>query len=260
MAIRFDPEYNAEIRRVVKNFNQKRIRAINRGFKYIPDKIYTADIKNRYSSREELNQELNRLRKFNTGKDESLQVIRTGESGKITKWEMDYLESNLKATKEFYQREIEETKKHISDKYPVNKRLYLDELEEKLSKLDLDIMSLDYSQLDTRKRIMSNYLREYSKKKKGFDLWLNCTEKAMRLMNIPDKDIKKFKEKWQVLSPRQFILIYHDSKVVERMYDIVQSPIGKNGLKFTTTDEDAENLINQLLENTDRMIEEGLQM
>ena len=260
MAIRFDPEYNAEIRRVVKNFNQKRLRAIKRGYKYIPDKIYTADIKNRYSSREELNQELNRLRKFNTGKDKALEVIRTGETGKITKWEMDYLESNLIAAKEFYKREIDEARKHISDKYPVNKRLYLDELEEKLSKLDLDIMQLDYDQLDTRKRIMSAYLREQTKKKQGFDLWLQRTEEAMRLMKIPDEDIKKFKDKWKVLTPRQFILVYHGSKVVERMYDLVQSPVGKNGLKFTTTDEDAENLIKQLLENTDQMIEEGLQM
>lgn len=260
MAIRFDPEYNAEIRRVVKNFNQKRLRAIKRGFKYIPDQIYTADIKNRYSSREELNQELNRLRKFNTGKDESLQVIRTGETGKITKWEMDYLESNLIAAKEFYQREIDDARKHLSSEHPVGKRLYLDALEAKLDTLNMDIKSLDMGKLDTRKRIMSDYLKEYSKKKRGFELWFDQVNKAMRLLNIPESEIKDFNKKWLKLTPRQFMLIYHDNHIVERMYDIVGSPIGKHSQKFTTSDEDATAMINYLRENADQMIEEASRM
>mgnify|MGYP007017245856 CR=1 FL=1 len=260
MAIRFDPEYNAEIRRVVKNFNQKRLRAIKRGFKYIPDKVDTKDIKSRFDNRADLNRELNLLKSFNTGKDESLEVVRTGETGKITKWEMDYLESNLKAAKEFYQRELENAREHLTDRYPVNKRLYIDELEVKLDKLNLDITTLNRHEIETRKTIMEGYLKAYTKKKAGFELWLNRVNEAMRLMGIDEREIKRFNQKWMVLTPRQFMLAYRENKIVERMYDLVQSPVGKRSMKFTTDDEDAEVLINHLMENADQMIEEASKM
>ena len=48
MAIRYDANYNREISRVVKNFNNKRNRAIKRGLKNVPAPIKVSDLKARY--------------------------------------------------------------------------------------------------------------------------------------------------------------------------------------------------------------------
>ena len=65
MAIRYDAALNAEIRRVVKNFNQKRNRAIKRGFSNLPPTMKVSELKARYEKRPELLRELKLISKFN---------------------------------------------------------------------------------------------------------------------------------------------------------------------------------------------------
>ena len=66
MAIRYTPEYNAEIRRRVHNFNQNRKRAELAGVpkNRLPDPIKVRELKANFQSKSDLERVLNQLDKF----------------------------------------------------------------------------------------------------------------------------------------------------------------------------------------------------
>ena len=112
MAIKFDPDYNREIRRIVYNFNRKRNRAKKQGIpeKFLPEKRYVSELKMEYLTRSELDRELRNLEKFNTMGLDAYSVVETLGGGRTSQYNLNYIKSNLKATKDFYDRQIEEFK------------------------------------------------------------------------------------------------------------------------------------------------------
>ena len=89
MAIRFDKEFNAEIRRGINKVNKKIVRAQKAGNKYVPDKISIREFKSRfkakYSSRRELRRELAALNRANISDlSESVELARGGRVSLFT--------------------------------------------------------------------------------------------------------------------------------------------------------------------------------
>ena len=128
MAIRYDKAYNAEIARTVKNFNQSRNRAIKRGFKNVPAPMKVSDLKARYTSRQALNKQLTQLRKFSKTKN-ALREIETKGGVTAINWELNYLKSNMKAAKEFFQKEYKLVSSKVGD-FP-GERMRLDAISKK---------------------------------------------------------------------------------------------------------------------------------
>lgn len=258
MISRFDPDFNAEIRRVVSNFNRKRNRGIKRGYKYLPNKVYVSDIKEQFQTPGEIERYLKQLEAFNVMGDSAYQEVTTLGGAKTSLYQMNFIRDNLEETKEFYDRQIAEARRIFeADQYSMGKREYLFNLEEKRKDLELDINTLTPSQFKSFERYTNAMLDENRSKINAYRGFLSVVEQTMKLTGIPRETRNKFFDKMSNLSPSEFVKMYRDSGLVGRVYELIVSP--KEGPAFVnTSDEDAELLINELIENFDNIKEEAL--
>lgn len=255
MAIKFDKAYNAEIRRVVRNFNQKRNRAIKRGYKYLPPKMTVSELKSRYTSRSQLNRDLNALKRFNREGDKALKVVETSGGAKAIKWEYDYLKKNLQYAKEFYDREIEDAAR-LDTPMMVAKSEYINNLKSKRDYLNLELTELSQSQFRTFRNTINEYLYANERNMTGYRNWMNEVELIMRNLGYDNKTINKFFEGFNELSPRQFLTMYRQSQLVSRIYELY-IPTKDHSFRLSTTEEDAKDLINTFMVEKDEMIKKA---
>lgn len=252
MAIKFTPEYNAEIRRVVKNFNQKRNRAIQRGFKLLPPLLTTKELKMRYQTKSELDRELNRIKRFNRSGDEALRIVETSGGAKAIKWEYDYLKSNLRSAIKFYDREIEEATR-FSTPMQVTKAEYLNNMRAKRDYLNLELSQLNQSQFRTFRATINEYLHANEARTNGYRNWMKEVELIMRQLGYDNKTINKFFEGFDSLTPRQFLTMYQQNSLISRIYELY-IPTNDGTFELSTSEEDAKDLIDTLMEEKDEMI------
>ena len=255
MAIRYDAAYNAKIRRIVHNFNQKRNRAIKRGFTLLPPMMTVSELKARYTTRTALNRELKLLENFNKQKDEALKVVETSGGAKAIKWELDYLKSNLRYAKEFYDREIADAAR-LDTPMMVSKMEYLNNLKAKRDYLNLELAELNHSQFRTFRNTINEYLYANERVTSGYRNWMNEVELIMRNLGYDNKTINKFFEGFNELSPRQFLTMYRQSALVSRIYELY-IPTRDHSFKLSTTEEDAKELINTFMIEKDEMIKKA---
>lgn len=255
MAIKFDKAYNAEIRRVVRNFNQKRNRAIKRGYRYLPPKMTVSELKSRYTSRSQLNRDLNALKRFNREGDKALKVVETSGGAKAIKWEYDYLKRNLQYAKEFYDREIEDAAR-LDTPMMVAKSEYINNLKSKRDYLNLELTELNQSQFRTFRNTINEYLYANERNMNGYRNWMNEVELIMRNLGYDNKTINKFFEGFNELTPRQFLTMYRQSQLVSRIYELY-IPTKDHSFKLSTTEEDAKDLINTFMVEKDEMIKKA---
>lgn len=255
MAIKFDKAYNAEIRRVVRNFNQKRNRAIKRGYRYLPPKMTVSELKSRYNSRSQLNRDLNALKRFNREGDKALKVVETSGGAKAIKWEYDYLKRNLQYAKEFYDREIEDAAR-LDTPMMVAKSEYINNLKSKRDYLNLELSELSQSQFRTFRNTINEYLYANERNMNGYRNWMNEVELIMRNLGYDNKTINKFFEGFNELTPRQFLTMYRQSQLVSRIYELY-IPTRDHSFKLSTTEEDAKDLINTFMVEKDEMIKKA---
>ncbi len=255
MAIKFDAAYNAEIRRVVNNFNQKRNRAIKRGYRYLPPKLTVSELKARYTTRSQLNRDLNALKRFNREGDKALKVVETSGGAKAIKWEYDYLKKNLQYAKEFYDREIEDAAR-LDTPMMVAKSEYLNNLKSKREYLNLELAELSQSQFRTFRNTINEYLYANERNMSGYRNWMNEVELIMRNLGYDNKTINKFFEGFNELTPRQFLTMYRQSALVSRIYELY-IPTKDHSFKLSTTEEDAKDLINTFMVEKDEMIKKA---
>lgn len=254
MAIRFDRSYNARITRVVKNFNQKRNRAIKRGFKDVPPPIRVSDLKARYTTRNELNKQLTQLSKFSSSKDVLKRVENQGGAQAI-KWELGYLKSNLNAAKEFFQKEYQLVASKVGD-FP-GERMRLDTIAKKLNTLDLDLAYMNQSQFNTFRSAIREYINKPKKYGAGYRGFLNEIEQVMTLVGIDKDTQKQFFDKISVLTPEQFNKLYQTNDLVARIYELADSPIYTGSIKLNASEEEAEDLVKTLIEETDDIVKQA---
>lgn len=253
MAIRYDKDYNAKINRVVRNFNQKRNRAIKRGFKYVPPALTVSELKARYENRSDLNRELRLISKFNKDKDEALKVVETTGGAKAIKWEMDYLKANIRHAKEYYDREIKKVQ-HLDTEMNVTKKEYLNNLISKRNYLDLELAELDPSQLRTYRKTIDEYLYANERKAQGYRNWMTEVEQIMRILGYGNDTINEFFEGFDELTPEQFLRMYQQSAIVSRIYELY-IPTNDGSFKLSTTEDDARDLIDTFMLEKQQMID-----
>lgn len=255
--IKYDEALNAELRRTVKNFNQKRGRAYRRGFSYLPNKQYVSDIKTMFDNRRDLRRYLKELQKFNKLKDSALETIETFGGGRTSRWNLMFIKDNLKDTKAFVDRQIEEAQElFYEDQYSIARRDYLFNLQQKRAYLDMNIMRLDQSGIKTFEKYTKqalNYNKSNITAYKGF---LSGLEQAMKQLGYDEKAISRLYEKMGNISPAQFIKMYRKNDLIARLYDIIPSPEhGKSAVN--TGDDDAKKLIDRFINNFEKEMRES---
>lgn len=257
MANRFDPDFNSEIRRIVKNFNQKRNRAIKRGFSYLPNKAYVSDIKANFSTKAEIRKYLKELERFNKMGNSALDIITTDNGGRTSRYNLMFIKSNLKDTKAFFDRQIKEAEElFYEDQYSIARRDYLFNLQAKRKYLDMEIMQLDQSGLRTFDRYTKQALSYNKSNITAYKGFLSGVEDVMRRLGFDEKTISQFYEKMGNISPAQFIKMYRKSDLIARIYEMIPSPEhGRNTIN--TDDETAKKYINNFMKEFEKMVEDA---
>lgn len=251
MSIRFDSAYNREIQRIVKNFNQKRNRAIQKGYSNLPPALTVSELKQRYDNRKQLNRELNLYKKFSASKD-ALKKVENSGGARAIKWEFDYLKKNLKYAKDFFDRQIEEARS-LDTNLKVTQNEYINNLKSKRDFLDLEISELSQSQFRTFKKTINEYIFANERKLNSYRSWMNEVEKIMRILGYDEGIIDEFFESFNELSPQQFLNLYRSSDLIARIYELYL-PTNDIDFKLSTSEEDAKSMINTLIEEKDEII------
>lgn len=258
MAIRYTPKYNAEIRRVVHNFNQTRKRANEAGYakSKIPNSIKVSELKARYKNRRDLNKELTRLKNFSR---QSLKQIVETEGGAVTnEWNINYLKSHTDAAKKYLNNRREQLEKKIKSGFP-GERMALDNVESKLNILNLDLNTLSEQQLRSYQATINEYLNFPKRAEGGYRGFLSEVDFVMGNVGVDEEEKKAFFEKFNQLTPEEFQYIYDNSDLINRIYMLVDSPSHGGGKEITmnASPKAARALIDTLFEEVDGLILEA---
>ena len=252
MAIRYNKELNARLRREVDNFNKKRKRAIQRGFRQLPPAMKVSELKARYTVKSDLDCEINRLRKFNI--TDALERVETQGGIDSTAWELKYLKGNVRNARDYFERELKRVSKRVA-KFP-GEAERLNNIKAKIDILDIDLSYMDQEQFRSAKRAIFEYVEAPAKRRAGYRGFLSEVDLVMQRLGYSSDEIDSILNKFNKLNPEQFLYAYDHFDIISRVYELADSPT-YGGLKMNTSDKDAEDLIDTLKRDADKIIKDA---
>ena len=252
MAIRYSKELNARLRREVDNYNKKRKRAIQRGFRQLPPAMKVSELKARYTVKSDLDREINRLRKFNI--TNALERVETQGGIDSTSWELKYLKGNVRNARDYFERELKRVSKRVA-KFP-GEAERLNNIKAKIDILDIDLSYMDQEQFRSARRAIFEYVEAPAKRKAGYRGFLSEVDLVMQRLGYSSDEIDSVLNKFNKLNPEQFLYAYDHFDIISRVYELADSPI-YGGLKMNTSDKDAADLIDTLKRDADKVIKDA---
>ena len=255
MSIRFTPEYNAEIRRKVHNFNQNVIRAGKAGVpkNRLPKTIKVRELKASYPSRKEMEKALAQLEKFS--RKATNDRISVGEDYKTTQWNYDFVKTNQNLAKEYFKREYKRVEQRTA-KF-VGERDYLNTISAKIETLGKNVNELDDKEFKASYNAINEFLGASSLRKERYREFLSVVEEVMDTLDV-DEDVKnKFFKKFQKLTPTQFLYAYDNNDIIARVYELYFKRNDDGTVQLNTDVNSANDIINSLFEQADLMVEDA---
>lgn len=221
---KYDKEFNAYARRVVKSFNQRVLRAEKRGLKNLPSLRSVRELKAQYQTKDDLKRELSQLRQFNRDR-EALNYKQLGNETRLTNWEFGYIKNNLDELKSFYDREIEKAQQRAKDlPYSMGIREDLWNLEEKRDYLNRDLNELNKSELATFRKYLNQYKNRERTDNNFYQQFFETFDFLGRVSGMDKKDLKSIEQKINSLTPSQFYEFYKRYDSVSELFDYIPSP------------------------------------
>lgn len=252
MGIRFDASYSKEIRDIVRNFNKRRNRLIKEGYKNVPRPALVSELKDRYDRRSDLNRELQRLKGLR--RRDILRKIETDGGVKANEWEYNYIKSNINEAKDYFVKEYERVSKRIS-KYP-GERTYLDTLSAKINLLQMEVDYMSQSQFKSAKATVDEFARSPSVRRTQYRNFLSEVEWVMERIGYSKQERTKFFKKFEQLTPSQFIYAFNNNAIIDKIYRLYHKNEGEEPY-LTDSDENAEEIIDILVEQADTIVEDA---
>ena len=221
---KFTPEFNKEIYRTVRSFNQRVRRAEQRGLTNLPDLQSVAELKARYVTENDMKRELGFLRQMNLNR-KSLDTVTTLGGAKMTEWEFQYMKQNLKPLRRFYDVMIKVAQNRYGS-YPYNTALKSEllNLEARRDYLNRDLNALTRSELLTFRRYMTKFKETSKRTGNYFDQYLGALGEIGKYNPDARAAVKRIRRKINNLSPAVFEEIYRRHDIVNDLFDIVVSP------------------------------------
>lgn len=221
---KFSPEFNQEIYRTVKSFNQRVRRAEQRGLTNLPDLQSVAELKARYVTENDMKRELGFLRQMNLNR-KSLDTVTTLGGAKMTEWEFQYMKQNIKPLRRFYDVMIKVAQNRYGS-YPYNTALKTEllNLEARRDYLNRDLNALTRSELLTFRRYMTKFKETSKRTGNYFDQYLGALGDIGRFNPDARAAVSRIRKKINNLSPAVFEEIYRRHDIVNDLFDIVVSP------------------------------------
>lgn len=252
MAIRYTKAYNKEIRDAVKHAKTVANTLSRRGVKLGIAIPKVSELKSKYQTRRELNKELTLLKKLSSSSDSVLKQIETSGGATAIKWEYDYLKQNAQNAIKYFEWE-KKLELQKDPKYPHEMaRIY--ELDTNISYLQSEVDYMNQDQFKAYKGAIREYFQIQKHMKQGYRGFLWQVENAMHLSGYDEEDINKLFDKLKTLNPSEFHDWYITNDLVNRIYELVNSPTNGNEMKLTTSNEDAKILLDALIEEVDEDI------
>lgn len=270
--IRFTPEFDKEITRIVNKFNAKISRLQAQNATHLPKIVDESELRAKYVNRNLLKRELQQMEEFSRPGAEEIVTSRAGI--KKTKWEWNKLEKDRvyalkKVTrslnKEKYSRDsdtISSLRAHqnflrtqaIRGKLAGNKR----ELIRNKGREELDLRHL----ASVNMNILTEEVREYQFKENMLKMITNAFSQAGMDADI----IGNIKDQIDRLSPRQLLELYNDNTIIK---DFVEGYAAYTQFDFTAKNENGNvsmvstidvmaEMGTQFQENITKLVEEKL--
>lgn len=254
MAIRFTPEYNSRISRIVKNYNA-RIRFAHRmgtPLSQLPKPTSVRNLKKSYSSKTELDRELKNLELFSRKSSRVAEV--KSETNFLTKYNLDLIQPNRRAAINYYQKMVDVLEPKIKKGYYAETER-LDRYNYFLKLLKTPISKLDYYDLKNLSASIENYRVSHERRSAGYRGFLTELDFVFGQTGVPKEKQDEFFKKLSVLDENEFAELYENNDIIERVYDMADSP-EYGEMKLNMTIDDATERIETLLETIDVMIAE----
>lgn len=250
MAIRFDREFNNQLRRDVRNYNKRRDLLEKLGYKNLPKHQYVSELKNRYRVRGDLVREMERLRNFSRG--DLQKQVETEGGVKAVSWQFDYVKDNRRSAKEFYEREYERVSKRIG-RFP-GERTYLDTISAKINLLSKDIRYMNQSEFRSAVTSINEFAMTPTRRREHYREFLNEVDWVMEKTGYTKEERDKFFRKFNKLTTTQFLYAYDNNDIIAKIYNLYHKDYGEEDGHLTTSEEDAKSAIEELIDQADEII------
>lgn len=259
--IRFTPNLNSEINRVVSKFNSKVNRLMKQNITRLPSLVDESVLKAKYVDRRLLMRELKQLEDFT--KPGAEEIITTSTGIKMSKWEASVLEQNRIYALRSVNRSL---KKPNLGKDTSN---LLSSQQHFLVKQNMRTMSRDRNSEESYYRslrsitesIINKNARDYLFKENLLDMIINGFKQA----GMDEEILNSIIEKLQTLSPAQLSEAYHTNTEIRNFiegyhalrnadYSFTQRENGK--IDVTDSLDNMENISKEFKEKIDKIVEE----
>ena len=255
MAIRYNKAYNARIRNIVHNFNQSRKRAEKAGVpkNRLPRTVKVSELKSSYTSRKEMEKALTQLESFS--RKATNDRISIGDNFKTTRWNYDFVKTNQNLAKEYFEREYKRVEQRTS-KF-VGERDYLNTISAKIETLGKNVNELDDKEFKASYNAINEFLGASSLRKERYREFLSVVDEVMGVLEI-DEDVKNnFFNKFQQLTPTQFLYAYDNNDIIARVYELYFKRNADGTVQLNTDVNSANDIMNSLFEQADLMVEDA---
>lgn len=261
MAIRYTPEFNKRISRIVRRYNTalKKAHDIDKIRKdRLPDPVSVKSLKSSYTKRRDLERELRTLEKF------SRQSVKNEQRGGISNYEYESIKKNRQVTIKYFENTVRVLRSKALNNYP-SELNRVKTIERNLDILRKGASRATDDELKTMKAYVDKYRKSFTLQASGYRGFMSEIEMIIDYLNlsasedekITDEQKEAFFKKFSALTPEEFYEIYEEKDLVERVYMLADSPKYTGGeLKLYGSSEYARDLINTLMEEADLLIAE----
>lgn len=239
--IRYDSEYNANIQRVVSNFNRKVARLNKAGVTNIPQKVSVRELKSRVANRAEMNQYLRDLQLFSKRGSENIVTI---DGKEFTQYDIDLFRRRLRNERKRLTKELQKAES-MESKYPLQHDIYTSTVRSRRTAL-----SGKWADLITGS-IREKLIEEPYRRAVLYNTYLEIMFQDAYQLNFPDDKIEYIKKKLLELPPRKFIQALESDPNIQYIFDYYHSLT-----RSSQADPNGRDAFEQLYENIDEIVEQ----
>lgn len=262
MAIRYDKKLNAEMNRIIKNYNQKiaRLEKQEKDF-LLPTKVSKRELKENVYTRTELRRRLKELQRFSTrGMEER---IKTPTGLELSKYEYVNLKKESARVKRQLTRDIKRLESTVPSVFgktqyatfaQMGDTQYLNAVARREALEKGDLLKLTPDVFNRYKKLLKKAGRDVTHSNEIFkENWIDMlTDNAYRVGYDKEK-LEYLKNKLMKLNTRDFIKLFQNEKSIKSVIDYYITSKSKYG-NVEDIEEDINTLYDNLVENIDDII------
>ena len=239
--IRYDDEYNANIARIVSNYNRKVARLNKAGARLLPQKASVRSLKAEYTNRGELNRRLRELQRFSRRGSENIVTI---DGKEFTAYDVDIFRRRLRSERARLSKDIAAAAAYKSQ-YPMQHDIYTANLQARRAALSANWTDLIGGKIGQR------LVEEPARNTQTYDNYLQLLFEDAYQMDFPEDKINYIKDRLLRLKPRQFMRALEDDPNIQLIFEYYHSLTRTSG----GMENNAYDAFQQLYENIDAIIE-----